>query len=114
MDQPLTRGGSAAEAVVSAGTRGRAKDGGLTPGESGGGEIAPLFRPPAHRLRAKGARRPPPQSRGTRRDGGPFFSGVLQDLFVLQVFQVLFRPKDMRDLKDPKDVKDGAPPKGGG
>ena len=49
-----------------------------------------------------------------RNDSRRSFSGVLQVLFVLQVIQVFFRPKDVRNLKDPKDLKDGAPPRLGG
>ena len=80
MDQPLTQDGLAAEAVVSAGTRGCAKDGGLTPGESGGGENAPLFRPPARRLRAAGGKRGPPRKPGHSAREGTDVPGVSADV----------------------------------
>ena len=55
----------------------------------------------------------PGAAASSRSLGGHLSSGVLQVLFVLQVFQVLSCPKDVRDLKVPKDVKDGASPRGG-
>ena len=54
--QPPSLGGSAAGIIFSARTRGCAKDGGLTPGESGGGGRRPLVspsRPPPSRRRGE-------------------------------------------------------------
>ena len=58
------------QGVFSARVRGSATDGGLTPGESSGGATAPLFRPPARRLRAaRGLAIPSQKPRRPAREG---------------------------------------------